>query len=60
MPPFSHQQQPLQSRPTAIHKILASPSTVFIGDLPKDLTPVELYEFLKQQVGGDFELVLKR
>ena len=51
---------PAQPRSNIVHKILGSPSTVFIGDLPKDLTQVELYEFLKQQVGGDFELVLKR
>ena len=43
------------------HKILSSPSTVFIGDLPKDTSLVELYEYLKNAVGsGDFELVLKK
>ncbi len=41
-------------------KIQSSPSTVFIGDLPKDTSLVELYEYLRKVVGGDFELVLKR
>jgi hypothetical protein len=36
-----------------------TPQTVFIGDLPKELSLVELYEFLKQEV-GDCEVVLKR
>lgn len=51
----------LNVRPTPpMAKILGSPSTVFIGDLPKDVTQVELYEYLKEHVEGDFELVLKR
>jgi hypothetical protein len=41
-------------------KIQSSPSTVFLGDLPRDTCLVELYEYLKRVVGGDFELVLKR
>lgn len=41
-------------------KIVAgSPQTVFIGDLPKELSLVELYDFLKERV-GDCEVVLKR
>lgn len=39
--------------------VAGSPQTVFIGDLPKELSLVELYEFLKQEV-GDCEVVLKR
>ena len=39
--------------------IAGTPQTVFIGDLPKELSLVELYEFLKEQV-GDCEVVLKR
>lgn len=42
------------------HKIPIGPSTVYIGDLPKDVTQVQLYEYLKTQVGGDFDIVLKR
>ncbi len=49
---------PHQARP--LPKIVGSPSTVFIGDLPKDVTQVELYDYLREIVGGDFELVLKR
>lgn len=41
-------------------KIVSSPATVFIGDLPKDVSQVELYDYLQRQVGGEFELVLKR
>ena len=33
---------------------------MFLGDLPRDTCLVELYEYLKRVVGGDFELVLKR
>ena len=33
--------------------------TVFIGDLPKDISMVELYEYIKS-VAGECELVLKR
>jgi len=40
--------------------IAGTPQTVFIGDLPKELSLVELYEYLKEQVGGDCEVVLKR
>ena len=41
-------------------RIVAGTSqTVFIGDLPKQLSLVELYEFLKDSV-GDCEVVLKR
>lgn len=43
-----------------VHKVSASPSTVFIGDLPKDVTQIEIFEYLKNNVGGEFELVLKR
>lgn len=39
--------------------IAGTPQTVFIGDLPKELSLVELYEFLKNSV-GDCEVVLKR
>lgn len=39
--------------------IAGTPQTVFIGDLPKEISLVELYEFLKEQV-GDCEVVLKR
>ena len=42
------------------YKITGSPSTVFIGDLPKDVSQVELYEYLKSHIGGDFDLILKR
>jgi hypothetical protein len=42
-------------------RIQNSPSTVFIGDLPKGLGLVELYETVKGLVGGaDFELVMKK
>ena len=33
--------------------------TVFIGDLPKEISSVELYEYLKE-VAGECDLVLKR
>ena len=33
--------------------------TVFIGDLPKDISMVELYEYIKS-VAGECDLVLKR
>ena len=33
---------------------------MFLGDLPRDVTQVELYEYLRRTVGGEFELVLKR
>ena len=33
--------------------------TVYIGDLPKDISMVELYEYIKT-VAGECELVLKR
>jgi hypothetical protein len=33
--------------------------TVFIGDLPKDISMVELYEYVRS-VAGECELVLKR
>lgn len=33
--------------------------TVFIGDLPKDVSMVELYEYIKS-VAGECDLVLKR
>ena len=39
--------------------IAGTPQTVFIGDLPTEISLVELYEFLKEQV-GDCEVVLKR
>ncbi|CDW91187.1 cytochrome b5-like heme steroid binding domain containing protein [Stylonychia lemnae] len=42
------------------HKIIATPSTVFIGDIPKGVSYVEIFEYLKEHVGGDFEIVLKR
>ena len=49
----AHQQQ-------RYSRIVAGTSqTVFIGDLPKQLSLVELYEFLKDSV-GDCEVVLKR
>lgn len=51
---------PPHARPSNMTKILGSPTTVFIGDLPKDVSQVELYEYLREKVGGDFELVLKR
>ncbi len=60
-----NQGQPISTLPgmrpvQAFAKILGSPSTVFIGDLPKDVSQVELYEYLREKVGGDFEIVLKR
>lgn len=39
--------------------IAGTPQTVFIGDLPKEISLVELYQFLKDSV-GDCEVVLKR
>lgn len=42
------------------HRIFSTPATVFIGDLPRDTSQVELYDYLKRTVGGDFDLVLKR
>eukprot|EP00347_Sterkiella_histriomuscorum_P011819 403370981 len=42
------------------NKIIATPSTVFIGDIPKDVSQVELFEYLRENVGGEFEIVLKR
>lgn len=40
-------------------KIANSPQTVFLGDLPKNTSLVDLYEHLKSLV-GDCEIVLKR
>lgn len=40
-------------------RIHASPSTVYLGDLPKDLTQLELYKFLKENY-GECELILKK
>lgn len=42
------------------HRIFSTPATVFLGDLPRGTTQVELYDYLKRTVGGDFDLVLKR
>lgn len=42
------------------HKIVGSPQTVFIGDLPKDVNQIELYEYLKELTGSEVEIVLKR
>jgi hypothetical protein len=39
--------------------VTGTPQTVFLADLPKELSLVELYEFLKKEV-GDCEVVLKR
>ena len=53
-------QEQLQGQEVPKAKIVAgSPQTVFIGDLPKELSLVELYDFLKEKV-GDCEVVLKR
>lgn len=52
----SLQQNSQQSRSKMV---AGTPQTVFIGDLPKELSLVELYEFLKESV-GDCEVVLKR
>lgn len=43
-------------------KILGSPSTVFIGDIPREVSQVELYEYIRRVLGVecDFDLVLKR
>ncbi len=49
----------LQQHQATSRMIAGTPQTVFIGDLPKELSLVELYEFLKEQV-GDCEVVLKR
>lgn len=47
----------------SIGKLVCNPATVFIGDLPKDVTQVELYECIKRELqcgANDFDLVLKR
>lgn len=41
-------------------KIVASPSTIFIGDLPKDVNQIELYEYLKEKTGSEVEIIIKR
>jgi RNA recognition motif-containing protein len=56
----SNFNQPAMRHGPSFPKILGSPSTVFIGDLPKDISQVELYDYLRENVGGDFEIVLKR
>jgi RNA recognition motif-containing protein len=46
-----------------LSKVANSPSTVFIGDLPKDVTQVELYEYIRRALGNidiEFDLILKR
>lgn len=42
-------------------KIQSSPNTIFIGDLPKEISMIDLYEYLRNQVGGgEVEIVIKR
>ena len=48
--------QPIQGQATQQNAQL---QTVFIGDLPKDVSMVELYEYIKS-VAGECDLVLKR
>jgi len=73
MQPFNHMNlsgssiqpnglQLMANRPpmSFTHKIIATPSTVFIGDIPKGVSQVEIFEYLKEHVGGDFEIILKR
>lgn len=55
-------QESLSQQGTVSQKskiVAGSPQTVFIGDLPKELSLVELYDYLKEKV-GDCEVVLKR
>lgn len=42
------------------HRIVASPATVFLGDLPKDINQIDIFEYLKEKVGGEFDLILKK
>ena len=48
-----------QSFVQAANQVPASQQTVYIGDLPKDVSMVELYEYIRK-VAGECELVLKR
>lgn len=48
-----------QSIVQAANQVPASQQTVYIGDLPKDLSMVELYEYIRK-VAGECELVVKR
>ena len=41
------------------HKIQGSSQTVFLGDLPKDITQLDLYKYLTQNF-GECDIVLKR
>jgi hypothetical protein len=43
----------------AANQVPASQQTVYIGDLPKDVSMVELYEYIRK-VAGECELVVKR
>lgn len=43
----------------ALSQVAPNAQTVYIGDLPKDISMVELYEYIRK-VAGDCELVVKR
>ena len=59
--PMAAQSQSIagQSFVQAANQVPASQQTVYIGDLPKDVSMVELYEYIRK-VAGECELVLKR